>query len=210
MIFRRWISGFAGRERRPWRVPPTAPSIAGCAVGVSLLVAILGASGAYAQPDSTSAPVTPALYGTWSAGLQVSPLYGASVRYNLSRRVALQAAGLPVFWDGPFRGIVGGRALYRLIAREGYTVFAAGGINIRFDDQIQLENLADLGDAATIEKEVVAQPTVASTVGVEMNLGDRFGLSAEIGGAYTFDDDTFGKDDSGLRGTLGVGLHYYW
>ena len=212
MIFRRWNSGFAGPERRLWHLPLTAPSIAGCAAGVILLVAILGASGAYAQTDSTSAPVTPALYGTWSAGIQVSPLYGASVRYNLSRRVALQAAGLPVFWDGPFRGIVGGRVLYRLIAREGYSFFAAGGVNIRFDDQIQLENLADLGDlgdAATIEKEVVAQPTVATAVGIETNLSDHVGLSAEIGGAYAF-DDAFGKDDSGLRGTLGVGLHYYW
>lgn len=212
MLFRRWNSGFTSSERRPRPLASAAATLLLYAAGLGLLAAVLGATGAYAQPDSTSAPATPALYGTWSAGIQVSPLYGASVRYNLSRRVALQAAGLPIFWDGPFRGIVGGRALYRLIAREGYSFFAAGGVNIRFDDQIQLENLADLGDlgdAATIEKEVVAQPTVATAVGIETNLGDHVGLSAEIGGAYTF-DDAFGKDDSGLRGTLGVGLHYYW
>ena len=207
MLFRRWISGFARPERHLRRLTSTARSIAVCAAGVSLLVAILGAAGAHAQPDSSS---TPALYGTWSAGIQVSPLLGASVRYNLSRRVALQAAGLPVFWDGPFRGVIGGRALYRLVAREGYSFFAAGGVSIRFDDQIPLDDPAGLGDGLNIEKGVVAQPTVTTTVGIETNLGDHVGLSAEVGGAYTFDDDPLGEDDSGIRGTLGVGLHYYW
>jgi len=208
MLFRCWISGFTSQEGYLRPVASMTRFLAQCVVGVCLLVAVLGAAGAHAQPDSTSAPATPALYGTWSAGVQVSPLYGASVRYNLSRRLALQAAGVPIFWEGPFRGVIGGRALYRLIAQKDFALFAAGGVRIRFDDQIQLE------DPPEFEEEFTVEPTVATTVGIETNFGDHLGLSVEAGGAYEFAEDEVGEylgmDRSGLRPVLGAGLHYYW
>lgn len=204
MLFRRWNSGFTSSERRPRPLASVAATLLLYAAGLGLLAAVLGATGAHAQPDSTSAPATPALYGTWSAGIQVSPLYGASVRYNLSRRVALQAAGLPIFWEGPFRGIVGGRALYRLIAEKEFAFFAALGAGIRFDDQVRVD------DQAGLEERVEAQPTFAITVGVETNLGRHLGLSADVGVAYEFNDGEFDETGSGLDPVLGVGLHYYW
>lgn len=177
----------------------TAAAFTLCAAGLGLLAAVPGAAGAHAQPDSTSAPATPAVYGTWGAGIQASPLFGASVRYNLSRRVALQAAGLPGFWGGSVRGVVGGRALYRLIAREGYGFFAAGGVSVLFEEQSDFQNGLD------VERQVEALPVLTGTIGIETDVGDHVGLSAEGGGVYVFDGD-----ESYSLPALGIGLHYYW
>ena len=189
---RRWISPRASRGRR-------LLALASLAAALALLVAGLDARTAHAQPDSTAVSSTPALYSTWSAGVQASPLFGVSVRYNVSRRVALQTAGLPGFWGGSIRGVVGGRALYRLSVREGYNLCVAGGASVLFDEQSEFQNGLD------VERQVEALPFLNASFGIETDIGDHVGLSAEAGGVYVFDGD-----ESYPLPALGIGLHYYW
>ena len=189
---------------RPWissRLTSTRCllAVASMAAALSLFASSLGAGAAHAQADSTAASTTPALYSEWSAGLQASPLFGVSVRYNATRRLAFQAAGLPGFWGGAVRGVIGGRALYRLSVQEGYNLFVAGGTSVLFDEQAQFQNGLD------VEKQVETIPSVNSSFGIETDVGDHIGLSVEAGGAYVFDGD-----ESYLLPAVGVGIHYYW
>jgi hypothetical protein len=169
------------------------------AVALAVLVAAFDARSARAQQDSTEVASTPALYGRLGTGIQASPLFGVSIRYNASRRLALQAAGLPGFWGGSIRGVAGGRGLYRLSVEDGYNLFLAGGAGVLFEEQTEFRN------GLNVERRVETLPFLTASFGIETDVGDHVGFSGEVGGIYLFDGD-----ESFLLPALGVGIHYYW
>lgn len=144
-------------------------------------------------------PADLSIHARWGVGLQVLPVAGASVRLNLSRRLALQGAALPprVVGSG-FRGMAGGRLLFKPLVHPRYNLFlglaAAAVFEKRLDDRYEFET--------------VAHQVMAVTLGAESLLGTRLGLSGELGAFHLRDAGDATLDTT--MPTVGVGLHYYF
>lgn len=149
------------------------------------------------QADEEAPP--PATHSEWALGVQISPVVGLSVRWAATSRFTLQVAALPGL-GGNFQGTVGGRGLYKFVRNEGYNVYASTGVAPFFRRMLQYT------DDLSARRETGVIWYVTGTIGAEAAMGDRFGLSGEVGGARIVDPAGPGLTVP----TFGVGIHYYW
>lgn len=145
-------------------------------------------------------PSRPALDGRWAVGLQALPVVGPSIRYGVSRRVTLQAAGLPLtFREKGLQGMGGARILYALKERASYEAFGSIAVTAIFDRSAR----SSLDGETRFEFQTV--PLVAATVGAEGRVGSHVSLSGEIGASRMWT-----KVGNPILLAIGVGVNYYW
>lgn len=142
----------------------------------------------------------PALDGRWAVGLQALPVVGPSIRYAVSRRVMVQAAGLPLaFREKGVQGMGGARILYALKERPAYEAFGSIAVTAIFDRSAR----SSLDGETRFELQTV--PLVVVTAGVEGRMGSHVTLSGEIGASRMWT-----KVGNPILLALGVGVNYYW
>jgi hypothetical protein len=161
-----------------------------CAIGALLIVPAPACGQAEEAPP-------PATHSEWAVGVQLSPVFGLSVRWAATSRFTLQAAGLPGL-GGNFQGTVGGRGLYKFAAQDSYNVYGSlgGAVYVRKALGLRSSEIA-------VQTEV--NEAVIAVIGAETAIGDHVGLSGEGGIGYMWWDESTLWIPS-----FGIGLHYYW
>jgi hypothetical protein len=167
---------------------------------LAMAVAFAGTDLAYGQEADADSTAPPATQGQWAVGGQLSPLFGASLRWAATPRVTVQVTGAPGLGSN-IHGTLGARGLYQFVVRPQYNVYGGvGGAGyVRRDLDLR-------SSGTTVQTEV--SEVVTAVIGAEVAIGDHFGLSAEGGIGYMWWDE-----DEGEVWTIpsfGVGLHYYW
>ena len=135
----------------------------------------------------------------WGVGVQLSQLYGLSVRYALTERFTVQVAGLPVPPSDEITG--GGRLLYKLYARPSYNFYVAGGAS--------LFRGPDFTNPFTGESERNRGYTAFATLGGEYRFARRLGLGGGAGLSYLVQRSAV-LDRNGVGPLAELGLHYYF
>jgi len=136
----------------------------------------------------------------WGVGVQLSPVFGLSVRRALTERLAVQAAGIP-FRIGE-ETVVGARLLFKLYTQPHYSFHVSGGGSAFIATN-------DRTAARDEEQETRVTPLYFGTLGGEYRFSRRLGLSGDVGLAYLqFEGRVITR--SGVSPVLGLGLHYYF
>ena len=136
----------------------------------------------------------------WGVGVQLSPVFGLSVRRALTERLAVQAAGIPFLIGG--ETVAGARLLFKLYTQPHYSFHVSGGSSAFI-------NTNDRTAAGDEEQETRVTPLYFGTLGGEYRFSRRLGLSGDLGLAYLqFEGGVITR--SGVSPVLGLGLHYYF
>lgn len=169
-------------------------------VAAGLLLAFLVTSPCRAQgaaPDSTTLERS---QHRWGVGAQLGPILGPSVRYALTKRLTVQAAGLPFLIGG--ETVAGARLLYKLFVRPKYNFFVSGGGTVFIDTKNR--------NFLTGEDEGVSTISIVfATLGGEYRFAGRLGLAGGLGFGYLHQSSSV-VDNSGLIPILDLGLHFYF
>ena len=133
----------------------------------------------------------------WGVGVQLSPVFGLSVRRALTERLAVQAAGIP-FRIGE-ETVVGARLLFKIYTQPHYGFHVSGGGSA----------FIATNDRTAARDETRVTPLYFGTLGGEYRFSRRLGLSGDVGLAYLqFEERVITRN--GVSPVLGLGLHYYF
>jgi hypothetical protein len=135
----------------------------------------------------------------WGVGVQLSQLYGLSVRYALTERFTVQVAGIPVPLGDEITG--GGRLLYKLYARPSYNFYVAGGAS--------LFRGSNFTNPFTEESERNRGYTIFASLGGEYRFARRLGLGGGAGLSYLVQRSAV-LDRNEVFPMIELGLHYYF